>query len=125
MIVSERYENVDFREKDFSNEELQDVGFINCNMEGSDFRNAIFANVHLTMNCKTFEKVKLDLFNFKLFIFLMAKLDVEDDVIPEDERLRLIQNLAMNKGMGYSGLMKLLLTKREYALAEKYLAQDE
>lgn len=98
------YRNLKIR--DLSGQIFYECDFSHCDLKGADLTNSVFCksnfshcklfNAKISLNCKTFENVKLDDMTVRMFLYLITLADIQEDlrcgiisIIGEDVYLKL------------------------------------
>lgn len=106
MIVNDTKSFTRAKFKDLSNQIFYECDFSHCDLRGADLTGSVFAksnlshcrlfNAKISLNCKTFENVKLDNMTVKMFLYLITLSDIPDktkngiiDLIGHDNFIRL------------------------------------
>jgi len=104
---------------------LENVSFKNSVMEGADFSGAEFINVTVTLNCNTFDNIRLDLTTFKLMMLLFSRVNLGVEKGIGVLTLSRLKEYLFKKGPTFTGLLEQLMGKKELLALKEYIANTE
>lgn len=97
------------RIKDLSNQIFYECDLSHCDLRGANLTNSVFSksdlshcrlfNAKISLNCKTFENVKLDKITVKMFLYLITLSDIDDKL--KHDIISIIDERTYNKLKDY------------------------
>lgn len=109
----------DLRSFSFDGSLLDDVDLTRADLRGASFVGCNIKDLHLSLNCKTFEDVSIDAKMLKMLIFLISKMKVVDGELPTSVRIQIVEAM-MEPATDYNTIIRLLIPVKEYFKIEEF-----
>lgn len=113
--------NIDFRNQTFAHSNLSGCELPE-NMASADLFGCLLKGARISLQCSTFDKLKLDQRNFKLLLFMLSKMCIYglvDKVVKKQLRV-----LLKRKEIVYEDLIRCLIPEEEFILMQDHNEHD-